>query len=208
MRASIAAWLLAVAALAPGAAAAQVDPQPEVALSYENLVAARVNPLGLVDFARFSLRLRMYESDSDVLKQNYVGLGVAPALSPAWGRVGVLAEVQPLTILRLYAQYDFVGYFSTFNLFASFPTASADYSDTAIRDRTEEPGLASYATYGGMLTLGATLQVKVGPVAARSLFRAVHTSFDVRAGDRVSVRSSPGRSTATPARGSTARRSS
>jgi hypothetical protein len=172
-------------AAAPAVASAQVEPPPPVSLYYENLVGGRVNPLGLVDFARFSLRLRLHESDAAILAQNYVGIGVAPALSPAWGRLGALVEVQPLSILRLYAQYDFLGYFSTFNLFASFPSASSDYSDTTIRDRTALPGLGSYATYGGMLTLGATLQMKLGPVAARSLFRAVHTSYDMRRGDRV-----------------------
>ena len=38
-----------------------VYPQPEISLAYNNLFAARVNPLGLVDYARFSLRLRLYE---------------------------------------------------------------------------------------------------------------------------------------------------
>ena len=96
-----------------------------------------------------------------------------------------IVEVQPLTILRLYAQYDFIGYYGTFNLFSSFDSATADSSDTAIRDRADVPGLANYATTGGILTLGATLQMKIGPIAARSLFRAAYASYDVRPGDRV-----------------------
>lgn len=163
----------------------QVDPQPPISLAYSNLTAVRLNPLGLVDFASASLRLRLYESDSDALTQNFVGFGAVAALSPAWGRVGVLAEVQPLSVLLLYAQYEFIGYFGTFDLTASFPSASADYSDTSIDQRGSDPATDNYATTGSILTLGATLQLKVGPIAVRSLFRAVRTDYDLRSGDRV-----------------------
>jgi hypothetical protein len=162
-----------------------VRPQPPVAIQYTSTTAARVNPLGLVSFLDLAGRLRLYESDSDILKQNFVGLGFTGGLSPAWGRFGVLAEVQALTILRLYAQYEFLGYFGSFNLIPSFPSPYAEFSDTVIRDRGEMEDLPGYATYGGQLTLGATLQIKLGPFAARNLFRAVHGSYQLRAGDRV-----------------------
>lgn len=170
--------------VAPSLAEAQVPAQPETRLFYSNLFAARVNPLGIADYARFTFQYRLFEDDSPILAQNYVGAGVSMALSPAWGRVGPIVEVQPLSILRLYAQYVFVGYFGSFNLFASFPSASSDFSDTAIRE-APDAGRGSYATIGGELTLGATLQMKIGPIAARSLFRAVYSSYDMERGDRV-----------------------
>ena len=166
-------------------AEAQVADQPQHSIAYHDLAAIRINPLGLVNFARFSYRYRLFESDSDAFKQNFVGLGLATGLSPAWGRIGLMAEVQPLTILRLYAQYEVVGYYGSFDLFASFPTASANYSDTAIDDRSDMPGTENYATSGSLLTLGATLQLKVGPIAVRSLFRSYYSNFDLRTGDRV-----------------------
>ena len=169
----------------PSAVRADVPPQPEVSLYYSNITAARVNPLGLVDYATFSLRGRMYVSDSDVATQNFVGIGVVPALSPAWGRLGGIVEIQPLTILRFYAQYVFVGYFGSFDLFASFPSAASDYSDTDIDQQAATPGREAYATFGGELTLGATLQLKLGPIAARSQFRAVHSNYKVERDDRV-----------------------
>lgn len=170
---------------APGARAQSVvDPQPEVSLWYRSFTAARVNPLGLFELFDTSLRLRLYESDSDALKQNFVGLGVTAGLSPAFGRVGVLAEVQPLTLLRLWGSYELVGYFSSFGLMASFPSATSDFSDTAIREGGER-GRPGYATYGGMLTLGATFQVRLGPIAVRDTFRALWSSFALRAGDHV-----------------------
>lgn len=166
-------------------AGAQVLPQPERELFYMNLTALRVNPLGLVDLAELSYRRRLYRSESDALTQNFVGLGIAPGISPAWGRLGVLVEVQPLTLLRLWASFEAIGYFGSFDLMASFPSATADFSDTAIEERAQDDATTSYATTGTQLNLGATLQVKVGPVALRNLLRVFRPSFDLRDGDRV-----------------------
>ncbi len=166
-------------------AQAQVLPQPDRELAYQNLLAVRVNPLGLVDLAELSFRLRLYRSESDALTQNFVGLGIAPGVSPAWGRIGVLAEVQPLTLLKLWASFELIGYYGSFELMASFPSASDEFSDSAIEDRAGDPATESYATTGRQLNLGATLQAKAGPVAVRALFRAFRASFDLREGDRV-----------------------
>ncbi|MBX3269491.1 MAG: hypothetical protein KF729_04490 [Sandaracinaceae bacterium] len=174
------------AAPAEPAPARAVRPQPEAELRYTSLSAARVNPLGLVSFLDLSARLRLYVHDSDILTQNFVGFGMTGGASPAWGRVGPLVEIQPLTILRLYASYELFGYFNTFNLFASFPSASADHSDTTIRDRGgADPPLASYPTLGGQFTAGANVQMRLGPVAARNHLRFSYASFDIQRGDRV-----------------------
>jgi hypothetical protein len=175
--------------LDPTSARAQavVDPQPEEALWYRSFTAARVNPLGVFELFDASLRLRLFESESDALKQNFVGIGVTARLSPAFGPsgcVGVLAEVQPLTLLRLWASYEFVGYSSSFGLMASFPSATSDFGDTSIREGGGR-GRPGYATYGGTLTLGAAFQVRLGPIAVRDTFRALWSSFALRAGDRV-----------------------
>jgi hypothetical protein len=171
--------------LIAASASAQVDPQPPTQLFYKNLTAVRVNPLGLVDLGEIAFRLRLFESDSDIAKQNFIGAGAVVGISPAWGRVGALVEVQPLTILRLYASYEFMGYFSSFDLMSSYPSANEPFSDSVIRDRVETAGREAYATYGGMLTLGTSVQLKVGPIAARFFFRAMHQSFDLRDGDVV-----------------------
>ncbi len=185
MKRNLLCLVLFVTAMAGSTASAQVDPQPRQQLFYSSLTAVRVNPLGLLNNTFASYRFRLFQSDSDVLKQNFVGIGLVGALSPAWGRLGIMAEVQPLTILRLYAQYQFIGNFGSFDLFASFPSATSDYSDSQIDERSDQPGTENYATTGSLLTLGATLQLKVGPIALRSLFRAVRTDYDMREGDRV-----------------------
>ncbi len=178
-------FALSACAVLVSPCAAQVRPQPETEVHYRSLTAARVNPLGLVSFLEMTGRRRLYSSEETILTQNYAGIGITGGLSPAWGRVGVIAEVQPLSILRLYASYELVGYFSSFNLFASFPSATSEFSDTVIRQRTSQPGLGSYATYGAQLTLGGTLQMKIGPIAVRDLFRVAQVSFGMQRGDRV-----------------------
>ncbi len=184
-------WLGLGCALAPAVAGAQaaaplplVDPQPEVSLYYRSLTAARVNPLGFFELFDLSLRARLYQSETDALRQNFVGIGMSGGISPAFGRVGVLAEVQPLTILRLWALYEIVGYFSSFDLMASFPSATSAFSDTAIRAGSGG-GRPGYSTYGGQLTLGANAQVRFGPLAVRDALRVIRASFGLRAGDRV-----------------------
>lgn len=161
-----------------------VDPQPEISVYYRSLTAARVNPLGLFELFDASFRARLFESESDALRQNFVGIGLSAGLSPAFGRIGVMAEIQPLTLLRLWALYEIVGYFSSFDLMASFPSATSPYSDSAIR-AGRAAGRPGYATYGGQLTLGANFQVRFGPIAIRDALRFVRASYALREGDRV-----------------------
>ncbi|WP_375768020.1 hypothetical protein NR798_41095 [Archangium gephyra] len=175
---------------APAASAQGVpqEPPPQHRLVYRNLLVARLNPLGLLDEARLSYRYRLYRSESPALRDNFVSIGLAPGVSPAFGRLGVVAEVQPLSILQLWGMYEFVANFGTFRQLQSFPSARSDFSDTELYARDELPAgdaRRPYANTGTQLTLGATLQFKVGPVVARSLFRLVRPDMSLREGDRV-----------------------
>lgn len=148
---------------------------------HRQTLALRVNPLGLIYDGRFAYRQRLYFSESNALRDNFVGIGVAPGASPAFGRIGALLEVQPATILGFWATYEVMQYFGTFNLLASYPSASANFSDSNIRNRLPNP----YVTGGRMLTLGANLNLKVGPIVVRSQARLVAPDFDLRPGDTV-----------------------
>src|SRR5262245_44369447 len=68
---------------------------PQHRLVHRQLVVLRVNPLGLLYDGRFSYRFRLYQSDSTALRDNFVGIGLAPGASPAFARIGAYAEVQP-----------------------------------------------------------------------------------------------------------------
>ncbi|MFN7131894.1 MAG: hypothetical protein ACK4N5_07420, partial [Myxococcales bacterium] len=67
---------------APAAAQTLNDgPPPAHRVVHRNTFALRYNPLGLLYEGRFMYRLRVYESDSLALRDNYFGIGLAPALS-------------------------------------------------------------------------------------------------------------------------------
>ncbi|MEM6531302.1 MAG: hypothetical protein AAF654_01695 [Myxococcota bacterium] len=160
-----------------------VPKTPELSVSYENLSATRYNPLGLVDFFYVTGRVRLHDSDSLILRQNYIGAGIAGGLSPAWMRIGGIVEVKPLTIWRLWARYVFVQYFGTFDLLASFPDAESDFSDTAIQDRSDIPETENQGASGTELTLGSDFQLKAGPIALRNFTRGYRADMDLRDGD-------------------------
>jgi hypothetical protein len=162
------------------------DPPPANRLFFRSLTAARVNPLGLLEIFTLSYRSRIKKSDSLILKDNFVGMGINGELSPAFGRIGPMIEIQPLTILRIWAAYQVVGYFGTFNLFQSFQSANDEYSDTVIDELGSMEGDAdAYTTTGTQFTAGANFQIKFGPIALRSLFRLVRPDYTLREGDTV-----------------------
>jgi hypothetical protein len=48
---------------------------------HKNTAFVRFNPLGVGYDGRFAYRLRLYESDSKSLRDNFLGIGVAPTHS-------------------------------------------------------------------------------------------------------------------------------
>jgi hypothetical protein len=161
---------------------------PRHRVVYKDLTLVRVNPLGLITDARLSYRYRLYEHPSVALRDNFVSVGVAPTLSAAFARIGPIVEVQPASFLTLWAQYELIGYFGSFNLLQSFPTADrakVSYSDTSLRALSKGDGATkNYATTGTQLLVGANVQLKVGPVVFRDQVRAGRPDMKLRAGDR------------------------
>lgn len=148
----------------------------------------RYNPLGLISDNQITWRHRLYVDDSVLLRDNFFGLGLAPQVSAAFARLGAMFELQPLSVLRLWGNAEVVGYFGSFGLFQSFEHANSDFSDSEISRRGALPDgdrLKNTPTWGTQLTLGADLQFKVGPVAARNLFRLVRGDYQMRDGDSV-----------------------
>ncbi|MBS1152520.1 MAG: hypothetical protein H6Q89_4218 [Myxococcaceae bacterium] len=177
-------WAVLLVLLSSASALAQLlsDRGPPLhRFVHRNTFAARLNPLGLIYDGRFMYRQRLFDSPKVALRDNFLGLGLAPGASPVFGRIGVVVELQPLTILGFWAMYDYTQYFGTLNLLAEYPSASANFSDSAIRSRIPPP----HITGGTMLTFGANLNLKFGPIVVRSQARLFAPDFKLRPGDTV-----------------------
>ena len=151
-------------------------------LVHRNTLAVRVNPLGLIYDGRLAYRLRLYQSESKALRDNFLGIGIAPMLSPAWGRIGPFVEFNPLSVFGLWAMFHYVQYFGTVDLAQGFAGAESDFSDRTIKANTK---MNSRATNGWELTLGANLQLKLAFLVIKAGARLVHGSLKLREGERV-----------------------
>lgn len=153
-------------------------------LVYQNLIAARYNPLGLVNEFTLGWRMQLFMKKPGVLYQDtFFGLKLHTFLNPAFARIGPRVEIQPLAILNLQATYNFVGYFTTFDQLMSFPSPAEDYSDTRL-DQLGEAGL-NYPGYGHLVTLAALLQAKVKNVAVRDNLKFYYVDMALRRGHTV-----------------------
>ncbi len=182
---------LLVVALMPLLAPAQMlndQAPPQHRLVHRNTFAVRVNPLGLLYDGRFMYRFRLYESESKALRDNFLGIGLAPTAAPTFLKIGPYVEFNPLTVLGFWAAAQFVQYTGTFNLMASFPGAQSNFSDKTIIDNgapNDGSGNDNYVTNGWELTIGANLTLKISSVILRSQAKLVRGDFNLRRGDRV-----------------------
>lgn len=183
--------LLVIVALSPLAARAQMlndQGPPQHRLVHRNTFALRVNPLGLLYDGRFMYRFRLYASESKALRDNFLGIGLAPTASPAFVRVGPYVEFNPLTVLGFWAAAQVTQYFGTFNLLQGFAGAQSNFSDAQIARNgapSDGSGNDNYGATGWELSLGANLTLKVGPMVLRSQARLVRGDFNLKSGQRV-----------------------
>jgi hypothetical protein len=165
----------------------RVDPAPVVApkeaappylapryrITYSNLIALRVNPIGLEDRVTIGFEERVWSGSSPLLRDTYVGLKLAPTFSPAVVRLGPQFELKPLAVLALRMGLFYKSWFGTFSQLAAFDTPTAAHSDSDMKALAKAGKTG--AAHGAEFEAGALLQAKVGPIAVRSdfaLFRA------------------------------------
>lgn len=172
-----------LASITSPALAAAAEPGGPWSLTYTNLTVLRVNPLGLQEVFDIGLQYRLSDSDSLLLKDTFAGIYSSNLLTPAFLNPGVAVKIQPLAVLRFEARWSWMSYLGNFDLVQSFPSPSADHSDSTIEERGER-GL-NYSTSGWNASFVAELRGKVGPVVARSRLNAIYHSMDLAAGDRL-----------------------
>ncbi|MBL4688576.1 MAG: hypothetical protein JKY37_28575 [Nannocystaceae bacterium] len=150
---------------------------------YKTLLAMRYNPLGATIDFKTGHRVQLFDKDSVLFRDSYLLSGVRVFATPAYTRLGPHLEFQPFALLNLYAGYNFVGYYGNFDLILSFPSATSDYSETALDARGEAGD--NYPVTGQIADISALLQVKIGPIALRNNVVFYWSNMNLRDGDRV-----------------------
>lgn len=136
---------------------------PRDRLFWELQAAGRLNPLGLIGNFKLQYRRMLFQSDSRLLKDSYLSAGLVGNLTPAFTRVGLGLQFQPVAVLTLQGSYEVVGWLNSFDQLQAFTDPrTADYSDPAL-----DAGESRFA-YGGLLHLQARAQAQVGPMVLRN----------------------------------------
>lgn len=154
---------------------------PQHSVLYNNLIAARLNPLGLEDQIYLGYRYRLYKDPGILWRSAYLGLAFTPTLNPALTRVGASVELKPLALLYLSVGYYFVSWFGTFEYLQSYPSPHAAHADSD-QDAGKEAG-DNYDTIGSELQLRAQVLGKVGPIVIRNDLNLFRGDMDLRQGE-------------------------
>jgi hypothetical protein len=155
---------------------------PQLRVVHKNTFALRVNPLGLIYDGRFSVRERLFVSDSKALRDNFIGVGLLPCASPAFFRIGPFIEFNPISMFGVYAAIQYVQYFGTIDLAQGFAGAQSNFSDSAIKANSATNHMA---TNGWDLTFGATFQTKVWNLLIRDQAKLVRGVLKLKEGQRI-----------------------
>ncbi|MFO0560377.1 MAG: hypothetical protein U0269_20340 [Polyangiales bacterium] len=147
--------------------------------SYRSTTALRLNPLGLFTDLRFSYRSRLYQNLDTIFREAFVAFTPTVVATPAWGRIGALAEIQPLALLNLSAGAEFIGMFGSFDTAQSWNSPQARMSE-----RDQDVGGANkwaYSTTGFQFSVGANFQIRLAnAIVIRSNVRAFYNQMNTR----------------------------
>lgn len=129
----------------------------------ENTFAFVLNPLGIQDAVDVSWTRSISKSQSLIVKDAHVAMGVSNKLTPAFERLGAWFEYAPLSILDLRVGVEPVYYFGTYKVFLPFDRVDARFDDDVIESRVDEAksGLA------GRVYVSPTLKARAGAWVAR-----------------------------------------
>lgn len=149
---------------------------PKHRLFYRNQLISRTNPSGLRNGFELAYRFRLFDSDSVLFRDSYVGVALKPMITPAFTRIGISAQAQPLAVLYLEASWSWIAWYGVLGHPRTYPDPSGDYSDTGLAEATEAQGEPD-AAGGWELDLIAELRAKVGPVVIRNRLTAMRSEL-------------------------------
>ena len=149
-------WTLGVAATLAGSAAGAETARLEV----RNTFGAMVNVIGFEDILDVTWTWDLSRSENPLVKDAHLSLGATNTFSPAYDRVGLWAEVSPLSIVDLRAGFEPTVYFGLFNSLQDFPSYGSVFDEKTRKDTND----ASYFGLARRVYLAPTLKMKVGRV--------------------------------------------
>lgn len=129
----------------------------------ENTFAFVLNPLGVQDALEVSWTRSITRSQSLIVKDAHVAVGVSSKLTPAFERVGAWFEYSPLSVIDLRVGVEPVYYFGTYKVFLPFNRIDARFDDDVIESRVKEAA----SGFAGRVYVSPTLKARAGPVIAR-----------------------------------------
>ncbi len=145
----------------PLAATAQTLASDGPRRTVEQSLGASYNRLGI----RHTLGVRwawpLTRSTHPLLADAHLSAGLSHALTPAYTRFAVWAEVAPVSVLVLRAGVEPGIYFGAFGSLMSFDGYESDFSDDVRRERAAE----ARAGTGGRAYLSSTARAALGSVA-------------------------------------------
>ncbi|HXU74159.1 MAG TPA: hypothetical protein VN947_32915 [Polyangia bacterium] len=155
-------------------------------ISYDNVFALRVNPLGVGDDFRARYRVGLYPSPRPLLASNFFGVVVPLLAAPSFVRPGIGVELQPLSVLQLYVGYEPTLTFGAVGALHSYrsPDADVGFGPVQLGGPPSMPG-DLYRTVVHQLVLGATVQAAWRWLGFRSSWRAQLVDAQLRNGDTV-----------------------
>ena len=175
--------------------AAEPEPEPEpepkspthaqskVRLVFDNMLALRVAPYGLVN--RFSLALRrdLSSRNEPLFSDSHIALRAVVSATPTFLQGGGRLEIQPLAVIKIGLSAQRIFYFGNLGNLQSAGDASADFSpDTLIANQRAE---LSYSAGGNVFSGDILLQAKVGNLVVRNEAALQWSAIDLRMGDTV-----------------------
>ncbi len=149
----------ALLATAPLVTADESAPRPAKSVAEESL-GASYNQLGLQHVLGVRWTWPLSSATRPLLADSHAATGLAHTLTPSYVRVGVWAELAPLSILGVRAGAEPGSYFGTFGSLRSHR------SYDSCQDR--ECGTAGRPGNGGRLYLSPSLRLRFGSIAVAS----------------------------------------
>jgi hypothetical protein len=157
--------------------------RPRHSIVFESLTAAQVNPIGIQTQLRVDYRLRLFNSNSLLLRDSFIGIGAVGKVNPAFARIGAALTIQPAAVLTLRAQWEWRGYWGAFNNLMSFNSPTAEYDDDTRATRGDND--EHYRGGGQQITLQAIARAKVGPIALVNDFSLLYFRMNLANNDTV-----------------------